>query len=232
MQGYLARFSKSLAEWKGSLVKVGYLEQPNAKEYLHQLARAGVVERVSWGWYWVPAKVKDFWDFLGKDRNFKVIAGQTAASFWNHDFVHREVYLVKVRDSSYGKALEAFGKTRGWKVVAEPLGGEKYTEVDGVYVEALEDCVIECMQHWAFADAFAVLYENRRKPLYDSLARRSYWKRITKSEVRIRQALSYGCCQLNELSGERIFPVRKTGLEDAFVSRAIDEAVGKVVALG
>lgn len=232
MQAYLEQFYKGLAEWKGSLVKVSYLEQPNAKEYLNQLAKAGAIEKVSWGWYWVPAKVKDFWDFLRRDRNFKVVAGQTAASFWNNDFIHRDMYLVKVKDSSYGKALEAFAETKGWKVVIEPFGEEKYTEIDGIYVETLEDCIIECMQHWAFADAFAVLYENQSKGVFPKLAERSYWKRVSKTDIRVRQALSYGCYRLNELQGHKIYPVRRTNLEDAYVSREIDEAVEKVVELG
>ena len=70
MQGYLEKFYKSLAGWKGSLVKVEYIQQTNAKEYLNKLARAGLVERVTWGWYWIPGKAEDFWAFLGRDKNF------------------------------------------------------------------------------------------------------------------------------------------------------------------
>jgi hypothetical protein len=233
MEAYLEQFYKSLAGWKGSLFKVNHLKQPNAKEYLSKLARTGAVERVAWGWYWMPAKIKDFWDFLRRDRNFKIVAGQTAASFWNHDFIHRDAYLVKVKDHSYGKALMAFAERGGWNVVVESAGeNERYTEIDGIYVETLEDCVIECMQHWAFADAFSVLYANQNKQLFSKLARRSYWKRISKTDIRIRQALSYGCYQLNELRGEKIFLVRKSNLEDAFVAKEIDEAVEKVVELG
>lgn len=232
MEAYLEQFYKGLAGWKGSLLKVEHVEEPNAKEYLSKLARAGTVERVVWGWYWIPDKLKNFWDFLRKDNNFKIVAGQTAASFWNHDFIHRDIYLVKVKDPSYGRALKAFAEKRGWSIIVEPAReNERYTKIDGIYVETLEDCVIECMQNWAFADAFAVVYENRKKPLLPALAKRSYWKRISKTDVRVRQALSYGLSRLNELSKQDIFPVRRTNLEDSFVSKEIDEAVEKVIDL-
>lgn len=233
MQDYLEQFHRSVARYKGSLVKVEHVDEPNAKEYLGKLAKAGLVERVSWGWYWIPDDTKDFWGFLRKDRNFKAVAGQTAASFWNNDFIHRDTYMVKVKDPSFGKALAAFAETRGWSVVVEPaLENGRYAKIDGIYVEGLEDCVIGCMQNWAFADAFAILYENRKKPIYQRLASKSYWKRISKTDIRVRQALSYGLGKLNGLAREDIFPVRKTSLEDSFVSREIDEAVLKVVDLG
>jgi hypothetical protein len=76
------------------------------------------------------------------------------------------------------------------------------------------------------------LYENRKKGLFRSLARKGYWKRIPKTDVRIRQALSYGCYRLNELAEDRVFPVRKTNLEDKFVRKEINEAVERVVELG
>lgn len=232
MQDYLERFYRGLAEWKGSLVKPSHLSEPNAKEYLNKLARAGMVERVMWGWYWIPDKIEDFWGFLRKDKNFKAVAGQTAASFWNNDFIHRNVYLVRVKDPSYGRALKAFAASHGWDVVVEAVGDEQYKRFEKVLVESLEDCVIDCMQNWAFADAFAVFYENRKEVSFRSLAERSYWKRISKTDVRVRQALSYGCYRLNELSSSRIFPVRKSNLEDSFVRREIDEAVEKVAELG
>ena len=233
MQDYLEQFFKGISSWKGSLFKVEHVEEPYAKEYLGKLVKAGLVERVSWGWYWIPGKAGTFWDFLRGDRNFKAIAGQTAASFWNNDFIHRDVYVVKVKDSSYGKALVAFAKARGWAVVVELVKeDDTYVKSDGVYVEAIEDCVIGCMQRWAFADAFAVLYENRKKSLYPCLAEKSYWKRISKSDVRVRQALSYGLGRLNVLARQDIFPVGRTSLGDSFVVKEIDEAVEKVVDLG
>ncbi len=232
MQAYLEQFYKSLAGWKGSLIKVEHIQEAHAKEYLNKLARAGSIERVTWGWYWIPEKIEDFWEFLRRDQNFKIVSGQSAASFWNHDFIHRDAYVVKVKDPSYGKALEAFAKMQEWNVVVEPFEKSKYVKIEGIYVETLEDCIIECMQRWAFTDAFAVLYENQKKALFQSLAKRSYWMRIPKTEIRVRQALSYGCSRLNELTQEKLFPVRKINLEDSFVRKEIDEAVEKVVDLG
>ena len=114
MPEYLTQFSKKLKLYEGSLVSVKSVKgiEPNAKEYLNKLSKEGSIERVKWGWYWVTAEVKDVWDFLEKDQNFKVVSAQTAASFWNNDFVHRDVYVLKVNDKSYGKALKEFGKKK------------------------------------------------------------------------------------------------------------------------
>src|SRR5665647_261167 len=121
MPEYLTQFSKKLKPYKGSLVRVKSVigTEPNAKEYLNKLSKEGSIERVKWGWYWVPTEVKDVWDFLEKDQNFKVVSAQTAASFWNNDFVHRDVYVLKVKDKSYGKALKEFGKKKGWNFEVE-----------------------------------------------------------------------------------------------------------------
>lgn len=68
------------------MVKVEDIKnEPNAREYLNKLAKAGLVERVRWGWYWIPDKIKDPWDFFEKDKGFKIISHQTAASLWNSD---------------------------------------------------------------------------------------------------------------------------------------------------
>lgn len=236
MPGYLAEFNEKMKPFKGSLVKVNSVKgiESNAKEYLNKLAKEGVIERVKWGWYWVPIDVKDIWDFLGKDRHFKVISAQTAASFWNNDFVHRDVYVLKITDKSYGKALKKFAKKRGWNIKVEYLkdiSKIKYRKIGNLFIEDIEENVIECLQNWAFADAFATLYENRGKINLDRLYRKSYWKRISKTNVRARQVLEYGFHQFGELGGVE-FPHRETKLEDAFVKREIDEAVEKVVELG
>ena len=88
MQRFYERLSR---EYAGSLVKVEDVKrmEPNAKEYLNKLARSGLVEKVKWGWYWVPDEIRDAWDFFEKDKGFKMISCQTAASVWNQDFVHR-----------------------------------------------------------------------------------------------------------------------------------------------
>jgi len=114
---YLDKFVESLESiWKGSLFKVEEAKKLNkhAKEYLHRLEKNGLVERVCWGWYYLPSKVNDPLDFLRKDRGFKVLIKQTASSFWNYDFVHRNVYRIAVESPSYKKALEEFGRKKGW----------------------------------------------------------------------------------------------------------------------
>jgi len=236
MPEYLQEFNEKLRDLKGSLVRVKAIKdiEPNAKEYLNKLSKEGLIERVRWGWYWVPTKIKDVWDFLEKDKNFKVVSTQTAASFWNNDFVHRNVYVLKVNDKSYGKALKEFAKKKGWNIEIEYSkypSKIKYKKVGNLFVEDIEDNVIECLQNWAFTDAFATLYENRNRINLDRLYKESYWKRISKTNVRVKQALEYGFHQMGELS-EVEFPHREPKLEDAFVKREIDEAIEKVVELG
>ncbi len=233
MPEYLNQFYRKMKrKWKGSLVKVEYVEEPNAKEYLNKLAKEGLIEKVSWGWYWIPEEIEDVWDFLGRDKNFKVVAMQTAASLWNYDFVHRDTVVLKVRDSSYGRALQEFAKQRGWSVEVEYAKAINYRKMGNLFVEDLEDTVIDCLQHWAFMDAFAALYTNREKLRLERLADAAYWRRISRTDVRVRQALEYGAYKMNELSGERLFSVRGLDLKDEFVKGEIDEAVEKVVELG
>lgn len=234
---YLKRlYRKIQRKWKGSLVKVEEIrkEEPNAKEYLSKLAKAGLIEKVVWGWYWVPDKVEDVWDFLRKDKNFKVISSQTAASFWNYDFIHRDVYIVKVANKSYGKALRTFAQKRGWNlnVKYEDPSKMAYTKIKGLFVEDMKDAIVSCLQNWAFADAFAVLYANRKRIKIEELKRRSYWKRISGSDVRVRQVLEYGLWLMNKHEGKELFHVRKTSLEDSYIRREIEEAVEKVMELG
>ena len=236
MLEYLTEFNKRLRSFKGSLVRVNSVKgvEPNAKEYLNKLSKEGLIERVKWGWYWIPTKVKDVWDFLEKDKNFKVVSAQTAASFWNHDFVHRDVYVLKVKDRSYGEALKEFAKKRGWTFEIEYSKDPskiRYRKMGKLFVEDMEENVIVCLQNWAFVDAFATLYENKDRINLDRLYKESYWKRISKTNVRVKQALEYGFHQLGELSGVE-FRHREAKLEDTFVRREIDEAIEKVVELG
>jgi len=136
---YLEQFSTTLRKrWRGSLFTVSEAKQVDAKakEYLHRLRRLGKVKRVCWGWYYLPEK-QDVWDFLTSDKGFKVLIKQTAASIWNYDFVHRNVYRLAVEDSSYKKALEIFGKEKGWMFEIECYDKIPYKcrEVDGLMVE-------------------------------------------------------------------------------------------------
>jgi len=83
---------------QGSLFRVSdaYRINRRAKEYLHRLSREGYLKRIYRGWYFIPAesRYRDPWDFLVEDKGFKVIVKQSAASIWNHDFVHRDVYRL------------------------------------------------------------------------------------------------------------------------------------------
>lgn len=236
MPDYLKEFHERLRELEGSLVRVKAVKEiePNAKEYLNKLSKEDLIERVKWGWYWVPTKIRDIWDFLGKDKNFKVVSAQTAASFWNNDFVHRDVYVLKVKDKSYGKALKEFGKKRGWDIEVEYSKDPskiKYRQIGNLFVEDIEDNVIECLQNWAFIDAFATVYENRNRINLDRLYKASYWKRVTKTNVRVKQVLEYGFHQMAKLGDVRI-PHKEPRFNDNFVKREINEAVEKVVELG
>src|SRR5208283_4550905 len=189
MSDYLQRFYSKLKKYRGSLVSVRAIEkiEPNAKEYLNKLATRGSIERVAWGWYWIPSSVADIWKFLREDKNFKVVSSQTAASIWNGDFVHRDVFVLKVTDRSYGRALQELAKKRGWKVELEHVRPNevRYKNVDGLLVEDVEDSIIECLQKSAFTDAFATLYANRNRVNAGRLAERAYWTRIAGSDVRV-----------------------------------------------
>jgi hypothetical protein len=236
MPDYLKEFHAKLREWQGSLVRVKTVKEiePNAKEYLNKLSKEGSIERVKWGWYWVPTEIRDIWDFLGKDKNFKVVSAQTAASFWNNDFVHKDVYVLKVKDKSFGKALKEFGKKRGWDIevdYSKDPSKIKYKQIGNLFVEDMEDNVIECLQNWAFIDAFATVYENRDRINLDRLYKESYWKRVSKTDVRVKQVLEYGFHQMAKLGDVRI-PHKEPRFNDNFVKREIDEAVEKVVELG
>lgn len=236
MPDYLQRFYSNLkGKYRGSLVSVRSIAkiEPNAKEYLSKLAKVRSIERVTWGWYWIPDSSSDIWQFLKEDKNFKVVSSQTAASVWNGDFVHRDVYVLKVIDRSYGRALEEFARRRGWRVELEYVKpeGVRYRRVGGLLVEDVEESIIDCLRRSAFTDAFATLYANRRRIDSDKLAKRAYWTRVSGSNVRARQVLEYGFHLANELEGRKVFPEKKVRLHDDFVKKDVEEAVEKVVEL-
>ena len=177
---YLDTFMKKLEkDWKGSLVSVSEAAEvdKNAKKFLSLLAQQGNVQRVTWGWYWIPDDYEGFFDFLAKDKHLKVLQKQSAASYWNGDFVHRDHYTLAVDNGSYGKALEKFAQGRGWNVHVEVRNVEQlnYQETDGMCVEGLEETIVDCLKEWAFADAFAVWYENQKN--WPRIMER-YWERI------------------------------------------------------
>lgn len=231
---YLERFAKKLERrWKGSLIRVAEAEriEPNAKKYLGQLADRGEVEKVTWGWYWLPYRYKDFFDFLAKDKNFKVLEKQGAAAFWNGDFLHRDYFVVGVKDKSYGKALEEFARSKGWKVSVEVRGftRSEYTASRGVYVESLEETIVDCVKDWAFTDAFSSLYENRDRVNRKKLFERS-WERVRGSSARVGQILKYGASILERETGIDKNAESRAEIQDDFIRRQVEEAVEKVVA--
>lgn len=222
----MSDFRKELeTEWKGSLVRVNYIRKPRAKEYLNRLAKEGAIEKVSWGWYWIPAKIQEPLDFLRKDKNFKMISSQTAASFWNGDFVHRDVYIVKVKDKSYGKALEKFGEGKGWKFQTNATKEKlNFETINGLRVESMERTVVDCLKSYAFEDAFATLYSNKDKIDVKKMERKYYWDRLPHSEIRLRQILGYYWAKVTGKGSQTI--------EDDYIRRNMDDALDKVIAFG
>jgi hypothetical protein len=226
MRQYLKEFGRDIeTKWKGSLVKVARIGKPHAKEYLNQLAKDGVIEKVTWGWYWIPSNVKNTRDFLRKDKNFKVISDQTAASFWNGDFIHRDIYIVKVRDRSYARALEKFGAKKGWQIHAEYTNETiDYKKINGLFVESLEQTVMDCLRNHAFEDAFATLYFNKDSIDVEKMEQKYYWDRLPHSKIRLRQILEYYWA--------RVIGRHYRDIEDGYIKRNVDDALEKVIAFG
>ncbi len=84
MQDYLKEFYNTLKKHEGSLVRVSAAKKlnKNAREYLTKLAKQNIVEKSSWGWYYVkPKKEASALEFLQQDQNFKAVVNQSAASF-------------------------------------------------------------------------------------------------------------------------------------------------------
>jgi len=230
---YLARFNETLREkWKGSLVstKEAVAIEPRAKEYLHRLSKLGLIERISWGWYYVPAKEEDVWSFLKNDKGFKVVIKQTAASLWNYDFVHRNVYRLAVTSSSYKRALERFAETKGWlfEVEYHKKIPYEYVKVDGLFVESPESCLVNCVAEWSFLDAFALLYFRRNEVSLKKVKGLSRWKRIARTDTRVWSAVRYACQLFNERLGKRLFKVRRREFSGE-VKQLVEEAVEKVL---
>ncbi|NOZ82119.1 MAG: hypothetical protein GXO63_03125 [Candidatus Micrarchaeota archaeon] len=231
---YLENFRYRLArEWQGSLFRVSDVYRINrrAKEYLYRLSKEGYLKRIYWGWYFIPAEYKDPWEFLAGDSGFKVIIKQTAASLWNYDFVHRDVYRLAVKNRSYGKALEKFAGEMGWNFEVEyheriPY---EYRKTDGLFVETIESSIVSCISEWSFLDAFAVLYFRRDEVSLEKLKRMGRWKRISGTDTRVWTALKYGCRLFNESLGKKMFRVKIKGGLGEDVKELIQEAVAKVV---
>ena len=233
---YLERFRIALEErWRGSLVCVREARSvdPNAKEYLAALARKGIVERVIWGWYWIPGTEEGFWGFLARDQHEKYLERQTAAGVWNQDFVHRDIYRIAVRDESYARALRAFCQSRGWSVIVETRSYEPgdFVRIGNLFVESLEATIVDCIKEWAFVDAFAALYEHRDNIAWDKISRHG-WERIPRTKTRVGQVMKYGTAMMGREKKTAGFPRTKSRINDPFVRRQVDEAVEKVASFG
>lgn len=223
------------SRFKGSLFRVEDAEEisPNAKEYLYRLRSKGLVERVCWGWYRFPEEQTDPWEFLTKDKCRKVIVKQTAASIWNYDFIHRNVYHLAVEDRSYKRALEAYARKKGWLFEIElcDLDEVDFTEVDSLLVERPEACIVDCITDWSFLDAFATLYFRSDDVSLDRVKDTGRWRRISRTDTRVWNAVKYGCSLFNEKLGREVFHIRSTALGNESVKELIDEAVDKVIEL-
>lgn len=231
---YLERFSAALRErWKGSLFKVSEARkiEARAKEYLHRLEKLGEVKRVYWGWYYVPKEQRDVWDFLARDKRFKVVIKQTAASIWNYDFVHRDVYRLAVESASYKKALEKFGEERGWNFEVEHCDkvSYEYEEIDQLCIETPESCLVNCIADWAFLDAFATLYFRRDSVSFDKVRKLARWKRISGTDTRAWNAIRYGCSLFNKQLEKKVFDVKTTQSTRDDIKELVEEAVEKVM---
>ena len=234
MQNYLKEFYGALKKYKGGLIRVSSAKKlnKNAREYLTKLAKQGIIEKAAWGWYYVkPKKEASVLEFLQQDQNFKAIVSQSAASFWNNDFIHRESLNVAVDDKSFKKALETFTTKKGWQLTVEynkDTRKLKFEKIKKLSVEGPDEAIIECIKNWAFADAIAVLVVNKKSINWQKLTERSYWTRISGTDVRVRQAIEYAAYQLNKKSDTK-FDVRKITIGNNFVRQELDEAVEKVL---
>lgn len=225
-------YSKLKKEYEGSLIrtKTAMAFDRNAKEYLNRLAKEGLVERVTWGWYHIPRSENDVWEFIRRDKNFKVVVGQSAASFWNKDFVHRDICTILVNDKSYGNALENLARARKWNVdIIYSKDLLEYEKVGNIYLERLDQNIIDCIGRWAFLDAFATIYEQRRKINLKKFMEKNYWKRIPNSNARMGPIIAYGFRRFNEAGSKKMFPEINGTLRDDFLRRTIDEAVERVI---
>ncbi len=230
---YLQDFKSALKqEWAGSLFTVRSALRMNqrAKEYLHRLNKSGEVTRVHWGWYYLPEK-EDPWEFLVKDKGFKVVIKQSAASVWNYDFIHRDIIHLAVAEQSYKNALEGFAGKMGWDFEVEyhdkiPY---KYVNIDGLLVQTLETCIVDCIADWAFTDAFATLYYRRREVDFQKLRESARWRRVSKTATRAWQIITFGCGLLNKQQRRSVCKIRETASVPNELEELTREAIEKVV---
>ena len=234
MEEYLKEFHTRLKRHEGSLAKVSTVKSlnNNAKEYLNRLSKLETIEKVEWGWYYITPKIqpRNALEFLAKDMNFKIVVKATAASFWNHDFIHRDSISIAVNNHSYKKAVESFAAKRGWRISAEysrHADKIKRKKIGNLFVEDRAGTIVDCIKQWAFMDAIALLSANSEELVKRDLMRESQWSRVSGSNVRVKQVIEYSAAKL----GLRKFAGR-AGIKEDFIRRVLDEAVEKVVEFG
>ena len=105
----------------------------------------------------------------------------------------------------------------------------KYEKIGPFYVKVLEENILDCLSRWAFLDAFATIYEQRRKIALENFLTKNYWRRIPRTDVRVGQVVGYALKKFNEVAGKKIFPEHTSRLENDFIRETIDEAVAKVM---
>jgi hypothetical protein len=105
----------------------------------------------------------------------------------------------------------------------------EYREVDGLMVEEPESCLVNCIADWAFLDAFAILYFRRDEVSFEKVKELARWKRISRTDTRVWNAIKYGCNLFNERMERKMFDVRATRLERDDVRELVEEAVEKVM---
>jgi hypothetical protein len=105
----------------------------------------------------------------------------------------------------------------------------EYEEVDGLSVETLESCIVNCLAEWSFIDAFAALYFRRGEVDFDKLRKLGRWKRVSKTNLRAWALIIYGCKLFNEHLGKEVFKFKAAEVKQADVRELVNEAVEKVV---
>jgi hypothetical protein len=105
----------------------------------------------------------------------------------------------------------------------------EYREIDGLFVESLESCIVNCIAEWLFIDAFAALYFRRDDIDFVKLKNLGRWKRISGTNIRVWTLIKYGCKLFNEYFRKEIFKFKAVEIKQADVRELINEAIEKVV---
>ena len=97
-----------------------------------------------------------------------------------------------------------------------------------MYVESLEDTIVDCVKDWAFADALSSLHENKDRVDWRRIFSHS-WERISGTNTRVGQVVKYGTSIIGRETGSSAYAESKTAIPDDFVRRQVEEAAAKVI---